>query len=459
MAGSYLGNLGTLGLGVDRFMANQPANLYDPNAFINPLMLPYLQPQMMRQMANFQNPQLMLPQNSGNFLASALGRMLGGGYSPQAQSSQGQQGQDPTQQLQQQVMAARNKGLQSGMGPGQAMASAVQSLMGNPQYQDAASQAILDRFQQQAIKDGYDPKIAQQQSYNYMNFQRADTGKRITLSAQEYQDMSPEERGKLVRAENLPQVATGRFQQRLENGQYVTYETMPDGSQVKIATSTSPQQFIKNDTTSRNLNLTSSDDPTLLSNTTTGSAADRMRSQLAETQVHVQNATSLAGTISGLLSQGAAGGSAGDLFEKMDNWISTAGQLADKAGDTKFFDQYIKNGKNGMNDYMNGGLLSRLKMGGVQAQTLNTGLNAFAYEYWRSFNPNGRMTPKELTEARDEVLGDNADPNAIMGSINMAVHTMNTNLRHYQQTFGQGNFGPKNPDGDNVQLPPGWTSN
>lgn len=452
MASSYLGNLGSLGLGMDRFMADQPANLYDPNQFINPMMLPYLQPQMMRQMANFQNPQLMLPQNSGAFLSQAIGKMMGlGQYSPQAQSSQAPQGQQqsPTQQLQQQIYSKRNALIQGGMQAGQAQYLAAQDLMGNPAYADSGSQAILGRFMSDAQKNlGYDPKIAQTQQYQYQNYMNTKTGQQASLNSLQYAHLP--DRQDWIKSENTPQMAPGRIQQNLENGKYVLRQTTPDGTQRIIGTSSSPMQFIQG----RNVNLTGQDitnNPSLLDSTTTGSSADITRRNIAEQQSHVQNAISIGGDISSLLQQGASGGTAGDWFEKIDNGISTIGQMADRVGDTKAFDKYVMD-KNANMGQM-GSIITRFKLSGQQAQTLNTALNAYAYEYWRAQNPNGRLTPKELTEARDEIIGDNADPNAIMGSIGEANRIMQGNLSRTQQISGQGNFGPPPKNQANTAVP------
>ena len=99
-------------------------------------------------------------------------------------------------------------------------------------------------------------------------------------------------------------------------------------------------------------------------------------------------------------------------------------------------------------------IIDRFKVKGVQATRLNSELNAAAYLYWKANNPGEKISPKEITETKEELLGDSSDPNAIYQALDSARITtirnfqnnaqeMDSNEKYYKpQWYGKNYHGP-----------------
>lgn len=150
-------------LTADRLVQQQPAQMYDPQQYINPQQLAMMgyqnQAGYLQQSFNQQNPRMALPQNIGAAFGGAISQALK--PQPTQQDQQAQQ-QDPTSQIQkdftqrfQSILAG-----QSTPNYGSAMYQAATSIAADPQYKGSpVAQAIAMQYVSQAKeKLGYTPE-------------------------------------------------------------------------------------------------------------------------------------------------------------------------------------------------------------------------------------------------------------------------------------------------------------
>lgn len=157
-------------LQADKLAQNQPADMYDPNQFIDPQELAqkaFSQQQgYLSQQFNQQNPRMALPQNVGAQLGSGIAQFANGmksamnGLSGDQQAAQQTQ-QDPSIQVHQEIIKRRSAILQDQLATDgiqdmpKATAQAAASVAADPAYQTPAAQAIATNYQLQAQKLGY----------------------------------------------------------------------------------------------------------------------------------------------------------------------------------------------------------------------------------------------------------------------------------------------------------------
>lgn len=430
-----LNNLGSQYDQSDRINQAQGYLNFNPNAYIDPRLIPLLQMQAQQQQFNQQNPRAALPQNFGSALGGLASRaltkfgVLPG--QPQDQAQQSPQGSPVVADL----TAKRQQYIQNGMNPGEALYQAATEVSADDKYQDPGSQQIIAKAITAAKGQGFDPETAQKESYNTDNFQNQKTGVRDKARRGTAKWQALESNPDWIKAGDVPLKAAGDVDQFDSNGMKITQQQGPGGGMPQqIARSTGVAQFINN--TSGTPQQMS--DAGVIPKLSTASATDKekidLATQEANTKKFYDQVEKIKSTITD--SNGAAVGKPGDVYEKADNWIQTARQLAGSVDQQELLSPSTYNFK-GLDN-----VISKVRGSGIDATKYHAQMLSAAYLMTALQNPDGdikQVSKERVQNNLDQLAEHSSDPKAILATLQDAQDTAVNNIRvSADSKFGDG---------------------
>lgn len=400
-----------------RYNNSQSPYAYDPNQMVDPTAAIQMQQQYLKQMFAMQNPRLALPQQFGAALGAALsGQKAGGGQAPQ---SGGQGPQTPVgQDIHQKYLA----NLKAGMDQGEALYKASQqSQMEGKFSNDPIAEKVYDKATTWALeKYKYDPNIgkaskasAQQETENLVD---------QTGNIRAFRKGTPEwqqavDSGQYKKASDTPQLTPGSLHEVKVGGMYNTYKVQPDGQMKLVGKSSQPMQYQVSGTPEQMAQ------GGLLGSTGTTAANDKNRKELADRQIATVNAVRGLDQISDTIdaSKGSAVGTAGNWYEKGNNIVSTARNLAGNFNQTDLLDPKTYNWK-GLDT-----VIGKVRGQAIDATKYHSQMVATAYMMAaaQSNNNTDEKMTRQRIEANLEMLAEHSDDPA---AVKTALATARTQL-------------------------------
>lgn len=402
---------------------------YDPNLMIDPTSAMQMQQQYLKQMFAMQNPRLALPQQFGQ----AIGNAIQG--NPQQGSQQAPQG-PPDSPVGQYIHAQAVKYGASGLDAGEALYKAAGDAEQNPMaQQDPTAQKMIEKARTYAIeKLKYDPNIgkaakasAEEQTENLQDKQG---------NVQAFRKGTPQwqqaiDSGQYRKAGDVPELTTGSTHEMKVNGSYVTLQVQGDGSMKPIAKSSQPMQYQVSGTPEQ------MSQGGLLGSTGTTAANDKNRKELADRQIATVNSLRAIDSISDTIksSQGSAVGTAGDWYEKGNNIVQTARNLAGNFNQQDLVDPKTYNFK-GLDS-----VVQSVRGSAIDATKYHAQMVAAAYTMAaaQSNNNTDEKMTRQRVEANLEILAEHSDdPQAVIGALNNARKQLKDNFNTQAQVYSPG---------------------
>jgi len=411
-----------------RYNQGLPPSSFDPNYMVDPTAALAAQQQYLKQMFAMQNPRLALPQQFGQAIAQAIT-----GNQPQA-APQAQQG--PQSVAGQAIHAKAVQYGAQGLDAGEALYKAAGDIEQDPNLsKDPTAEKMIEKARTYAIeKLKYDPNIgkaaqksAQFETENLTNDQgQVRVFRKGTPEWQQAVDS-----GQWRKAGDTPQLTTGSLHEVKVGGMYNTYKVQPDGSMKLVGKSSQPMQYQVSGTPEQMA------EGGLLGSTGTTAANDKNRKELADRQIATVNALrsidNISDTIKG--SQGSAVGTAGDWYEKGNNIVQTARNLAGNFGQEDLLDpkQYNWKGLDTVVGKVRGKAIDATK---YHAQMVAT---AYAMAAAQSNNNTDEKMTKQRVEANLEILAEHSDdPAAVLGALEGARQQLKDNFTTQANVYSPG---------------------
>lgn len=403
-----------------RYNQSLPPSEFDPNYSVDPTTAIQAQQAYLKQMFAMQNPRLALPQQFGQ----AIGNLLQGG-GPQAAPTPGPGSgpQDPVAAAIHQKAVAYGA---QGSDPGEALFKAAGDVERDPSMGGAPNaQKWIEKARTYAIKTyGYNPEQEKQRQFERdkapLDNLKLPNGKIVGAQAG-----TPEYKAYInagaVKAGEQPQIAVGTRREDKQGGMYIT--TQWDGEKWKqVGKSTQPMQYQVSGTPDQMA------EGGLLGTTGTTAANDKNRKELADRQISTVNALRSIDSISDTIkqSQGSAVGTAGDWYEKGNNIVQTARNLAGNFNQQDLLDpkQYNWKGLDNVVASVRGKAIDATK---YHAQMVAT---AYAMAAAQSNNNTDEKMTKQRVEANLEILAEHSDdPQAVLSALGNARQMLKDNFK------------------------------
>lgn len=412
-----------------RYNQSLPPSSYDPNMVVDPTAAIQAQQQYLKQMFAMQNPRLALPQQFGAALGAALQGNKAAG--PQAPVAQGPQ--DPV------AAALHQKAVQygsQGLDAGEALYKAAADVEQDPKLSaDPNAEKFIEKARTYAIeKLKFDPNIGKaakaSAALDTENLQGPDGSVRgFAKGSPEWQQAIAS--GQYKKADAIPQLTTGSTHEVKVNGQYVTYKVQPDGSMKAVSKSSQPMQY----QVSGNPEQMAAGG--LIGSTGTTAGNDKNEKELADRQIASVNAIRSIDSISDTIksSQGSAVGTAGDWYEKGNNIVQTARNLAGNFNQQDLLDPKQYNWK-GLDSVVSGVRGKAIDATKYHAQMVAT---AYAMAAAQSNNNTDEKMTKQRVEANLEMLAEHSDdPQAVLTALQNARQQVKSNFQTQADVYKPG---------------------
>jgi hypothetical protein len=404
---------------------------YDPNMMVDPTAAIQMQQQYLKQMFAMQNPRLALPQQFGAALGAALSGQKAGGAQMPTQS------QGPQTPVAQDVHQKYLANMKSGMDQGEALYKASQqSQMEGKFSDDPTAEKVYDKATTWALeKYKYDPNIgkaakasAQQETENLVD---------QTGNIRAFRKGTPEwqqavDSGQYKKASDTPQLTPGSLHEVKVGGMYNTYKVQPDGTMKLVGKSSQPMQYQVSGTPEQMAQ------GGLLGSTGTTAANDKNRKELADRQISTINALRGLDSISSTIdaSKGTAVGTAGNWYEKGNNIVQTARNLAGNFNQQDLVDPMTYNWK-GLDT-----VVGKVRGQAIDATKYHSQMVATAYMMAaaQSNNNTDEKMTRQRIEANLEMLAEHSDdPAAVKSALDSArsqlVNNFKTQAKVYDPTY------------------------
>jgi hypothetical protein len=431
MGGSpSVGTFGSLLASQDRLNNQQGFLQYNPYGYTDPSMFGpeamQLYQQQARQMFNQNNPQAALPQNLGGALGQLASRAIMG--QPQQQGGpppQGSTGMDPITQM---ILAQRTQYMQGGMSMGEAQARAAEDLMSNQQIANspAASQIAQRAYQEAVDKLHYDPKLAQEKSYQTENFINPNTHQVSSFNVGSTGWRQATNSGwPKAGDETTPQV--GERKQFTEGGLIVSRQWDGQGWKKEGQGSSQPVQYGVTATGSPSQVAGAFPNaPKVFSN----AGAEEVTKDLTNRSIAAKNAIDGIDHVTELLNQDPNTiGKAGDVLEKINNWRSEVGNLASAAGfndgDIPMSAAFAK---------ASAPYIDRFRKAGIDATKWNGMMTDLAYTVEAAqgnTNTDPSSRASRIEQIKEDILGDrSSDSEAVKATLGQKRQSLIANLNN-----------------------------
>lgn len=397
---------------------------YDPNQAVDPTAAIQMQQQYLKQMFAMQNPRQALPQQFGAALGAALSGQRAGGQ----QMPQGPGPQSPTAQF----IHQRSVELGKSMDAGQALYMAAAEAEQNPVTQsDPVADKVIDKARTWAIeKYKYDPNLGKAAKLSAQNETENLTGPEGTRAFRkgttEWQTAI--DSGQYKKAGEIPQLKPGDFQEMKVGGMYHTYVVQPNGDLKLQAKSTQPMQYQVSGTPEQMA------EGGLIRSTGTTAANDKNRKELADRQIATVNALRGLDSVSDTIksSQGSAVGTAGDWYERGNNIVQTARNLAGNFNQQDLIDPKTYNWK-GLDT-----VVGKVRGKAIEATKYHSQMVATAYMMAaaQSNNNTDEKMTRQRIEANLQMLAEHSDdPKAVLGALDTAKDQLVGNFKTQAKVY------------------------
>lgn len=401
----------------NRYNNALPPSQYDPNNVVDPMQAIAAQQAYAKQMFAMQNPRLALPQQFGAAIGSAL---QGRGQSAPAPSQGGPD--DPV------AAAIHSKAVAygaQGMDAAAALYKAAGDVEQDPTLsKDPNAEKYVEKARSYAVKQGYSPeqeasRAFEKQKLPYDNL-RLPNGT-VVAAQQDTPEYKAYMTAGAVKSGELPQIPVGQRQEEKSGGKYV--ESQWDGSKWnKVASSSQPMQY----------QVTGTPDQMgsagLMGQTGTTAANDKNIKELTDRGIATTNALrGIDKTLDTLNSNPGAVGTPGDLAEKGQNIVATAGSLASSLGmspDLLKSSNYDWKGLDKMTGTLQGNAAAATK---YHSQMVSL---AYMMAAAQSNNNTDEKMTKQRVEANLEMLAEHSDdPSIVKNTMSSVRQQMKDNYQ------------------------------